>query len=123
MLFLYKIIDKEIIVRVGDSLLLNVLTKEDRDKFYNASTWRRLRLEIIKRDNYECQWCKQKGIVTSKEDATLIVDHIKELETNPELALEPSNLRTLCFYHHEVRHDRMFKGKKKENKWIEDEWY
>lgn len=123
MLFLYLKINKDVIEKVGDSLLLSVLTKEDRDRFYNSYTWRKLRLEILKRDNFECQWCKRKGIVTTKDDTTLIVDHIKELETHPKLALDPNNLRTLCFFHHELRHDRIYKGKKKKNKWEDDEWY
>lgn len=106
-----------------NGLSINVSTKEGRDAFYNSSTWRKLRLDILERDNKECQWCKKKEEVTTAADTTLIVDHIKELETHPHLALEPSNLRTLCFYHHEVRHHRMFKGKRKKNKWADDEWF
>lgn len=109
-------------MRDGDNLTIKVLTKEDRDKFYNSYTWRKMRTTILKRDNYECQWCKRDGLVATVDDARLIVDHISELETHPDLALDPSNLRTLCFYHHEVRHNRIYKGKKKENKWA-DEWW
>lgn len=98
-------------------------TKVDRDNFYNSTEWRKLRITILQRDNWECQWCKREGKVHSKSK-NLIVDHIKELETHPRLALDPDNLRTLCFYHHEVRHDRMFKGNngKKNIRW-NDEWW
>lgn len=79
------------------------------------------REEILKRDNYECVWCKKEGKVTTQERSTLEVDHIKELETHPELALEDDNLRTLCKYHHNVRHNR-FDGKQKEKEWDDERW-
>ncbi len=44
-------------------------------------------------------------------ESILEVDHIKELETNPELALDPDNLRTLCKDCHNKRHDRMNYGR------------
>ena len=100
------------------------LTKQDKDNFYNSTAWRKLRLVILERDNRECRWCKEQGKVTTEDDTTLIVDHIKELETHPDLALEPSNLRVLCFFHHEVRHKRIFKGNfnKRSTRWS-DEWW
>jgi len=104
--------------------MFDVTTKKDRHRFYNSTPWIKKRKEILVRDNYECQWCKENGVVTTDKDARLIVDHIKELETHPHLALELSNLRVLCFKHHEVRHERMFKGfNGKKNKWADDEWF
>ncbi len=51
---------------------------------------------VLRRDGYECQWCKKQGRVTLKSDTILEVDHIKELDKHPELALDVDNLRTLC---------------------------
>lgn len=99
-------------------------TKAQRDKFYSSYQWKQLRESILKRDNYECQWCKREGKVTTRERSKLIVDHIKELKDYPALATDPDNLRTLCWYHHEKRHDRLqdFKDYRPEPKW-DDEWW
>ena len=97
-------------------------TKEDRDRFYSSKEWRKKRLEILKRDHFECQQCNRIGALTSI-DSTLIVDHIQELKDYPELKLSDDNLQTLCFYHHELKHGRAFVGNPKPNKWRGDEWY
>lgn len=81
-------------------------TREQKAKFYNSSSWKKLREEIKKRDSYECQECKRNGRVTidtneysesaKRKKIVLVVDHIKELEHYPELALDVENLETLC---------------------------
>lgn len=96
-------------------------TKEQQRKFYKSSTWQKLRRLALERDRYECVWCRAEGKVTTKEHATLEVDHIAEIETNPELAEELSNLRTLCRSCHNLRHNRFGFVNKKPNKWSEDE--
>lgn len=99
-------------------------THEQRAMFYNSQEWRELREQALARDNYECQWCKAEGRVTTT-DAILEVDHIKELEYHPELAMELDNLRTLCKDCHNKRHHRMNystqKFKRKHNRWESDE--
>lgn len=97
-----------------------------RRNFYNSQVWRLKREEIKHRDNYECQWCKEEGGVKTDKHMVLEVDHIKELETHPELALEDDNLRTLCRDCHNKRHKRMnYKSMnpKNRNKWADDEWF
>ena len=59
-------------------------------KFYKSSTWEKKRLEILERDNYECQVCKEEG---GFAPATT-VHHILHLENRPDLALDDDNL--LC---------------------------
>lgn len=86
--------------------MIDVSTPRARDKFYHSGDWRRVREQVLKRDNKECQWCKAEGRVTTAKTATLEIDHIKELQYYPELALEPSNLRTLCHDCHNIRHNR-----------------
>ncbi len=71
-------------------------------------------MEIIKRDNYECQKCKEK-VKYSKADC---VHHIIHLKDNPYLALESSNLISLCNECHNLEHpeklNKMIKMNKKE---------
>lgn len=88
--------------------------------FYMTAIWKHKRQEILKRDNYECQWCKAEGKVKTNAHTILEVDHIKELEDYPELALDDDNLRTLCKDCHNKRHKRFGFGRK-ENKWAYDE--
>lgn len=104
-------------------MIIDTSTKSTRHIFYNSGEWRRLRLEAIERDNNECQWCKLEGKVTTDN---LEVDHIKELEFYPELAMDLDNLRTLCKDCHNKRHKRFnYKKKKieKETNYCSDEWF
>ena len=105
----------------------NFKDKAERRRFYKSNAWRGLngvRNQVVKRDNNECQWCKRDGLVTTSEMGILEVDHIKELEhcTYAE-AIDPNNLRTLCSYHHNVRHNR-FDGAadSQNNKWDDEMW-
>lgn len=86
--------------------MIDVSTPKARDKFYHSSAWKRVRKQVLDRDHHECMWCKKQGRVTTAKTATLEIDHIKELQYYPDLALEPSNLRTLCHDCHNIRHDR-----------------
>lgn len=107
-------------------MVIDTSTRAKRRQFYQSKEWRRLRQEILARDNFECQWCKKDGILSTRQDAVLEVDHIQELEYYPELALEKSNLRTLCKTCHNKRHER-FDFKKEKPKlnrnFREDEWW
>ena len=97
-------------------------SKEQKRKFYNSKAWESVRQQALKRDNYECQDCKRLGLVKMNDEdkhKTLDVDHVKEIYTHPELALEIDNLRTLCIVHHNEKHKRYFR--RKPNRWEEDE--
>ncbi|WP_438766779.1 HNH endonuclease [Enterococcus sp. AZ102] len=103
--------------------MLDVSTKKARSKFYASTNWKNLRKKCLERDHYECQWCKEQGRLTTQYDSILEIDHIKELEFFPELALDIDNLRTLCKDCHNKRHDRMkYRGQTKKRKW-DDEWW
>ncbi|HGS1028810.1 TPA: HNH endonuclease, partial [Streptococcus pneumoniae] len=80
--------------------MIEVSTREERNQFYNSSEWRTIRRQALKRDHYECVWCRDEGKVTT---TNLEVDHIKELELYPEFALDIDNLRTLCKACHNKR--------------------
>jgi len=101
---------------------IDTTSKETRAAFYNSGDWRTKRQEILDRDHYECQMCKAEGRVTTGDHATLEVDHIKELERHPELALDNDNLRTLCKRCHNKRHKRGFKYRQTQHKWNDERW-
>ncbi|WP_288746325.1 HNH endonuclease [uncultured Enterococcus sp.] len=91
--------------------------------FYLTAEWRQKRIEILERDHYECLWCKAEGKLTTQYDAILEIDHIKELETHPELAWDNDNLQTLCRSCHNKKHHRFeFKESNRKRKW-DDEWW
>lgn len=98
-------------------------------RFYKSKKWRETREKVLKRDNYECQECKKQGIVKTIDHSkhkSLDVDHIKELDSYPELAFDMDNLVTLCVSCHNKKHNRHQRGKpfpKKETKWTGDEWW
>lgn len=59
--------------------------------FY-TDAWKRLRYSVLKRDGGRCQLCGR----SSHDGVVLNVDHIKNLRDHPKLAMDPSNLQTLC---------------------------
>lgn len=91
--------------------------------FYTSRTWRKKRLEILERDNYECQICKQNGKVTvGTKKEPLVVHHIKELKQYPELALVNRNLLSVCSSCHEsVCHPNRLGVRQKEKGFINEE--
>ncbi|WP_284037451.1 HNH endonuclease [Neobacillus sp. 114] len=99
-------------------------TYEQKMRFYKSAGWQAIRQQALVRDNYECQECKRQGkVYTDHHDPDkrkrLDVDHIKEIEHHPELALELDNLQVLCVWHHNEKHGRF---SKKENKWDDEKW-
>ncbi|MFD2628796.1 HNH endonuclease [Oceanobacillus kapialis] len=109
-------------------------TKQQKRKFYDSGHWKRMRKHIKQRDNNECQECKRKGRVwidtneysvsAKRKKIMLVVDHIKEIEDYPELALEEDNLQTLCVNCHNKKHGRYvdYSLWRKTPKW-DDEWW
>lgn len=68
-------------------------------KFLNSAAWRRVRALKL-RDNPLCERCQRNGRL---EPATH-VHHVKERSIHPELALELSNLESLCTSCHSSHH-------------------
>lgn len=50
--------------------------------------WKALRLEALRRDDFQCVQCARRG--------RLEVDHVLPVRTHPELSWELFNLQTLC---------------------------
>ena len=99
-----------------------LITEGNKIKFYKDSYWITLSNAIKARDNYECQECKKEGKLTIKQhNKKLDVHHIKELETNPELAYLPSNLVTVCVHHHNILDNKHWTRGKQKKKFINEE--
>lgn len=87
----------KILKRTKRSIAAHGLSKEQvafiiSDAFLDSYEWRKLRYEVLKRNDGRCELCgrcKQDGIV-------LHVDHIKSRRLHPELALVLGNLQVLC---------------------------
>ena len=59
---------------------------------YNSEKWKKKREAILRRDHYQCQWCKRYGRIT----AATTVHHIKHVEDRPDLVYEGANLISVC---------------------------
>lgn len=57
--------------------------------FYNSEEWRRVRRQVLHRDNHTCVQCGKKA-------DRMQVDHIYSRKDYPQFALQVTNLRTLC---------------------------
>ena len=79
-------------------------------KFYKTNTWKIKRKTILKRDNFECQMCKDEGLYSK----ATTVHHIKHYDKFPELGLTDENLISLCAScHNKVHPERNFEIKKR----------
>lgn len=96
----------------------NVLKRIEGGTFYSWTIWRKLRKEVIYRDNNECKVCGVPG-----QKARLYVHHKKELKEFPNLALDINNLITLCGDCHNKIHekDQQLRRHNKKNKFINEE--
>lgn len=112
------------------SSYINYLIRTDNIlEFYHSNYWQRKRKEVLVFDHYECQDCKEKGLLTK----AILVHHVNEVKVRPELALslyfmnnkgmQERNLISLCFNCHELRHNRCFKVKNNIEKFHNDEWW
>ncbi len=70
--------------------------------FYQSKAWRRVRQLALHRDHYLCQECLRNKRITNATE----VHHLEPLEVHPELALELSNLESLCWDCHEATKPR-----------------
>lgn len=66
--------------------------------FYDSPEWQAKRAYIRKRDGNKCTMAGDGRPCSGR----LYVDHILSLKSRPDLALDDSNLRTLCHAHHEA---------------------
>lgn len=67
-------------------------SRSENYAFYNSKTWRKKRLEALRRDKHECQICRRYG----KSVKATQVHHIVEINEDWSLRLTLSNLTSLC---------------------------
>jgi len=88
-----------------------VRNREDREyrKIYQSTRWRKLRKQILLRDDYLCQNCLNNGIYKHAD----VVDHIVELRDDITKAFDINNLQSLC---HSCHNEKTILEKEKRNK-------
>ena len=69
------------------------------DKADYGFNWENLREQILTRDNYECRESDERCL------GPLQIHHIVPLSKGG--SNEMNNLKTLCFYHHSLKHRHM----------------
>lgn len=82
-------------------------------EFYTSSIWRNTQARILKENHYECQRCKNRGLVIKART----VHHKKYLRDYPELALDDNNLEAICENCHYDEHHRKKLGFTNEERW------
>jgi 5-methylcytosine-specific restriction enzyme A len=63
--------------------------------------WRALRKQHMAGEPY-CRAC----LLSGNEVRAVMVDHIRTIRDAPERRLDPSNLQSLCWYHHNIKTQR-----------------
>ena len=78
------------------NLMVHFVEKVDvtTNEFLQTFTWRKLRMETIKRYGARCQCCGASPAIDN--DVIINVDHIKPRKLFPELAIDGNNLQVLC---------------------------
>src|ERR1700733_11172024 len=64
-----------------------------------GSDWKRVRMQVLKRDKFLCLICLAAGRVT----AALDVDHIIPISIAPERRLDTTNCQSLCRACHRIK--------------------
>lgn len=92
--------------------LIKLLANGREEEFYHWPEWKKTRLEVLRMDRFECQWCKKEG----RYSRAIIVHHIKPLRVRPDLALSiwddqtgERQLAGICKAHHELEHPEALK--------------
>lgn len=71
----------------------NLHREDDKEvRFYKSKEWKRLRLQVLQRDNYLCQHC----LIDGKLIPANVVDHVIPVKEDWNLTLEINNLQVLC---------------------------
>lgn len=85
--------------------LRGLLDAGSEHEFYSWTEWRKLRRDVLRMDNHECQECKRRGVYSKAS----IVHHVKHLRDRPDLALsvydgDSRQLEAVCKRCHEALH-------------------
>ena len=116
-------IEARVMISASRLAELNTLIVQGEEHlFYTWSDWLRVRGDVLKLDNYECQRCKARG----RYSKAIIVHHIKHLKDRPDLALsiydgKERQLISLCRACHEAEHPERGLTPRQGHKHVTDE--
>jgi Restriction endonuclease len=93
--------------------------KGNVNALYKSKQWKKKRIDILKRDHYECQRCKKNKHILTYANT---VHHIIELKDDADRMLDDNNLESVCMIcHNELHPEKRIKYKRKrfinEEKW------
>lgn len=80
--------------------VVGFIQRNEIEKFYKTTIWKKLRQKVLEKNNYDCQHCKSKG----EANKANTVHHVKHLKQHPELALDEENLIAVCKECHNELH-------------------
>ena len=66
----------------------------DERAFYKTARWQRLRMQILIRDLFTCQWPGCGRVIA--QTSQLVADHIIPVRIDPSRKWDETNLRCLC---------------------------
>lgn len=112
------------------------MDEKEKRRFYNSEAWQEKRLQILRRDHWQCQECLRRVMNANTEGRTLAgedriiaratqVHHIIHLEDAPELGLADDNLEAVCLACHNKLHGRdpnAMKWKRKKKTLSRERW-
>ena len=78
--------------------------KDYARKFYKSPAWKRMRAYVIKRDGGLCRECWGQGRLTPAAEVHHIIEITPDNIDDPDVALNPENLISLCRECHKARH-------------------
>ena len=95
----------------------DLIRKHHLEYFYKTYAWRSLRESVLREQHYECQICRQRGLMTP----AATVHHIQTVRQRPDLALTRSNLIAVCEQcHYDIHHGKQAAERKKQ--WNDERW-
>lgn len=86
--------------------VLRTMARDFSHKFYHTGAWINVRGYVFHRDQMLCQDCLKKGLYTPAEEVHHIVELTPSNINDPNIALNPDNLISLCRSCHAKRHER-----------------
>ena len=78
--------------------------KEWAKFFYKSQRWQHVRDYVMRRDQWLCQDCLQRGVITPAEEVHHIIPLQPENIIDPSITLNEENLISLCRECHKARH-------------------
>lgn len=72
---------------------------------YTTKRWKHVKTQTLIRDEYLCQWCKEKGIKKAAKEVHHIIHLTKKNYKDEKIAYNLKNLVSLCELCHRQHHN------------------